>query len=415
MMIFIQQASGGTMDILYLSIVFLVIVIIIWFKKPLYLAMTGGIIATIVLFRIHPADAAMILGRQAIAWDTIDVLLSFYLIMFLQLMLEKKGRLANAKDSFNCLLRNRRTNTMVSPAVMGLLPSAAVMTICADMVDKTCDTYMDAKNKTFISCYYRHIPEMFLPTFPAVLLGLTLSGQNAGLFVISMIPMVAAACFVVYLPYLRKIPKEMPALDHEIDKKAEIFNLVKNLWTLMAVLLIIILFNLPICITAPLIIAVNYLTDHFTLKELPDLVFRSAEPILLGNMFLIMLFKGILSYTGVMVLLPSFIGQFPISLTMSFGLLFFVGTVISGSQAIIALCMPMAFLAIPTGGIPLLVMLMSVAWAAMQISPTHVCSFVAADFFHTTLGDIVMRALLPVIIFSIIAYVYGLLLGVIFY
>ena len=359
------------MDILYLSIVFLVIVVIIWLKKPLFVAMTGGIAATIILFRVNLKDAAVVLGRQTVAWDTIDVLLSFYLIIFLQLMLEKKGRLTNAKDSFNRLLRNRRMNTIVSPAIMGLLPSAAVMTICADMVDRTCGEYMDDKNKTFVSCYYRHIPEMFLPTFPAVLLGLTLSGQNAGVFVLAMIPMVVAACLVVYI--------------------------------------------LSVCIAAPLVIAANYIFDHFSLEDLPDLMVRSAEPILLGNMYLIMLFKGILSYTGVIGLLPDFIGQFPISMTMSFGLLFFIGTVISGSQTIIALCMPMAFLAFPQGGIPFLVMLMSVAWAAMQISPTHVCSFVAADFYHTTLGDIVVRALVPVIIFSIIAYGYGLLLGQIFY
>ena len=36
------------MDILYLSIVFLVIVVIIWLKKPLFVAMTGGIAATII-------------------------------------------------------------------------------------------------------------------------------------------------------------------------------------------------------------------------------------------------------------------------------------------------------------------------------------------------------------------------------
>ena len=179
------------MDILYLSIVFLVIVVIIWLKKPLFVAMIGGIAATIILFRVNLKDAAVVLGRQTVAWDTIDVLLSFCLIIFLQLMLEKKGRLTNAKDSFNRLLRNRRMNTIVSPAIMGLLPSAAVMTICADMVDRTCGEYMDDKNKTFVSCYYRHIPEMFLPTFPAVLLGLTLSGQNAGVFVLAMIPMVA--------------------------------------------------------------------------------------------------------------------------------------------------------------------------------------------------------------------------------
>ena len=107
------------MDILYLSIVFLVIVVIIWLKKPLFVAMIGGIAATIILFRVNLKDAAVVLGRQTVAWDTIDVLLSFYLIIFLQLMLEKKGRLTNAKDSFNRLLRNRRMNTIVSPALTG--------------------------------------------------------------------------------------------------------------------------------------------------------------------------------------------------------------------------------------------------------------------------------------------------------
>ena len=152
------------MDILSLLMVFLVIVAIIWMKKPLFLAMAGGIVAAVLLFGISPGEAVRILGRQTVAWDTIDVLLSFYLIIFLQLMLEKKGRLENARKSFHCLLRNRRMNTIVSPAIMGLLPSAAVMTICADMVDKSCEDYLDARDKTFVACYYRHIPEMFLPT-----------------------------------------------------------------------------------------------------------------------------------------------------------------------------------------------------------------------------------------------------------
>lgn len=399
------------MEILSLLIVFLVIVVIIWMKKPLFLAMAGGIVAAVLLFRISPGEAVRILGRQTIAWDIIDVLLSFYLIIFLQLMLERKGRLENARKSFHCLLRNRRINTIVSPAIMGLLPSAAVMTICADMVDKSCEDYLDARDKTFVACYYRHIPEMFLPTFPAVLLGLTLSGQNAGMFVVCMIPMVIVACVIVNVSHLRKLPKAMPPLSQAVDKKAEILSLLRNLWTLIAVLLIIILLNLSVCVAAPLVIAANYVWDRFRLKDLPELLLRSAEPVLLGNMYLIMLFKGILSYTGVIGLLPSFFAQFPISLTMSFGLMFFAGTVIGGSQAIIALCMPMAFLAFPDGGIPFLVMLMSIAWAAMQISPTHVCSFVAADYFHTTLGDIVVRALMPVLIFSAISYGYSEFLG----
>ena len=198
------------MEVLYLAIIFAVIVVIVWMKKPLYLAMVAGIVASILLFRINPLEALTVLAKQTASWETIDLLLSFYVIIFLQLMLEKKGRLANAKDAFNRLFRNRRINTMIPPAIMGLLPSAAVMTVCADMVDQTCGDYLDAKSKTFVSCYYRHIPEMFLPTFPVILLAMSLSGQNVGTFILTMIPLVILACLVVNFTYLRKIPKAMP-------------------------------------------------------------------------------------------------------------------------------------------------------------------------------------------------------------
>ena len=80
----------------------------------------------------------------------------------------------------------------------------------------------------------------------------------------------------------------------------------------------------------------------------------------------------------------------------------------------IALCLPMALAAFPEGGIPLLTMLMGVAWAAMQISPTHVCAFVAADYYHTTIGDIAVKGLPSIILFTAVCYGYGMFLGRIF-
>ena len=286
------------MEVLYLAIIFAVIVVIVWMKKPLYLAMVAGIVASILLFRINPLEALTVLAKQTASWETIDLLLSFYVIIFLQLMLEKKGRLANAKDAFNRLFRNRRINTMIPPAIMGLLPSAAVMTVCADMVDQTCGDYLDAKSKTFVSCYYRHIPEMFLPTFPVILLAMSLSGQNVGTFILTMIPLVILACLVVNFTYLRKIPKAMPPLDDTVDKRQEVLRLLRNLWTLILVLVIIVAGNLSASFAGPIVIAINYFVDHFKAKDLPEMLVKSAEPVLLGNMYLIMLFKSLLSHTG---------------------------------------------------------------------------------------------------------------------
>ena len=70
--------------------------------------------------------------------------------------------------------------------------------------------------------------------------------------------------------------------------------------------------------------------------------------------------------------------------------------------------------AFPEHFMPVFVLLMSLAWAAMQISPTHVCSFVAAKYYKTTLVDIVVKGLPSILIFSVIAYGYSFLLGFLF-
>ena len=400
------------MDLIYLCVVFLVIIVVIWLKKPLYMALGGGILTTVLIYRVSLKEALEVFAVQSIASDTISVLLSFYCVTFLQKMLEQRNRLKEAQHSFDMLLRNRRVNAALSSAILGLLPSAAVMTICADMVDKTCGTYLDRKQKTFVSSYYRHIPEMFLPTYSSILLALALTKCSAGLFVVSMLPMVAVACLLGYLFYLRKMPSSMDPVETGEFRTGEVLKLAKNLWSLISVVLIIVIFNIPVHFAAIIVIAINFFLDHFQPGEIPHLLKVSAEPGLLCNMYLIMLFKGIISHVGVIDLLPDFFGQFPIPLTLVFSLIIFFGTIISGSQAMIALCLPMAFAAIPDGGLGLLVMLMCITWASMQISPTHVCSFVAAEFYHTTLGDLVVRAIPIVLLFCVIAYGYGTLLTV---
>ena len=407
------------MEIVNLGIVFCVIVTIIWLGKPLYLGMLAGIFVSILLFRIPFKTAFSILMRQTIETETIDVLLGFYVITFIQCMMEKKGRIAAAEMSFNRLLRNRRINTMISPAILGLLPSAAIMTTCAKMVDNTTKPYLDPAEQTFVACFYRHLPEMFLPTFPAVLLGLTLGKQSASAYIIATIPLLIFASLIVDIIYLKKIPKRMPALLEKWSTRQEVCSIFRNLWPLMSVLLLLIIIGsyLPsysVPLAGAVIILVNFLVENFKLLDLPQLALNSIEPILLINMYLIMLFKGIISHTGVLLLLPKIFSKFPLPLSLSFALLFFCGTLIAGSQAMIALCMPMVLVAFPTGGLPIFVMVMGIAWAAMQISPTHVCAFVAAEYYKTTIVDLARKGIVPILLFSGICYLYYHLLNLFF-
>lgn len=193
--------------ILKLCLVFLVIIAILWMKRPLFLAISGGLAAAVLLYGIRLPDALVIMVKSMVSKDTITVVLSFYFITFLQRMLERRNRLKQAEESLNGLFNNRRINASAAPAVIGLLPSAGAMTICAEIVRSSCEDYLSDEDMTAVTSFYRHIPESFLPTYSSILIALAVSGIGAGEFVVAMIPLVAALFLIGYLFFLRKVPK----------------------------------------------------------------------------------------------------------------------------------------------------------------------------------------------------------------
>ena len=63
----------------------------------------------------------------------------------------------------------------------------------------------------------------------------------------------------------------------------ELIALVRNLWTLILVLAIIV-GNISATFAGAFVILPNYFVDHFRKSDLKDLIVRSAEPVLLGKM-----------------------------------------------------------------------------------------------------------------------------------
>ena len=55
-------------------------------------------------------------------------------------------------------------------------------------------------------------------------------------------------------------------------------------------------------------------------------------------------------------------------------------------------------------------MLMGISWAAMQISPTHVCTYVAGEYYKTSLNDIIVKLAPSVAAVALFSYCYGIIL-----
>lgn len=393
------------MILIKLAIVFAVIVALLTFKRPLWQALSGGLVMTVLLYGILPLDILKLTFNVIAEWSSFQVLVSLYLITFLQRILESRSQIRMAQDDLNRLFHNRRINIIGACLFIGLLPSAASMILCAELVKDASDGYLDTTEQAFVSSWIRHIPEIALPTYTAVLLMLSLSGVETSKFIIGMtIPMIVMG-MMAYFVYLRKIPKDVKT-DGERHVFRDVIELVRHLWSLILILMLIICFHMGVVESVLISIVLCIFVYRVKTDEIKEFAVSAFEKKMLGNTFLVLVLKEFLVFTGVLSALPEYLAKLPLSTYLIFGLIFFLATVVSGATAAIAMGTPLAFAAMPDGGVALMIFLMAMTHAASQLSPTHVCLVVDADYFHIPLGSLIRKTIPFALIFCIFAIIY---------
>ena len=153
------------MDVIKLVIVFTLIILLIRKGKSLSTSIFIGALITSILYNIGIVETIRIAFMSITSWTTLSVILAFYMITFLQRMLEDRGHLDLAQRSLNGIFNNRRINASLAPFFIGLLPSPGAIFISGEMVDKATKDYISIEDRTIITTFYRHIPESFLPTY----------------------------------------------------------------------------------------------------------------------------------------------------------------------------------------------------------------------------------------------------------
>ena len=409
------------LDLVYLIVVFAVIVILLNLKvtvrgrrkkMPLSIAILGGVLSAAVLYQISPLRIVQLALETIFSWDTISLCLVTYLITFLQRMMEQKKHLQQAQTALSAIFNSRRVNATVAPMLIGLLPSPAAAFIAGDMVKSSCGDYLDNEECAFVTSYFRHISESCLPTYSSIILALSLAGISTGSFLVGMIIPVIVLFALGYLMYIRpKVPKDtgLPKDNHPGKHWLELFQ---SLWAIALIIILILAFDLPVYLAVAISVVLYFFVNRIQFRSVIP-YFRSAfEWNIMSNIVVVMFFKNILSESGVISLLPEAFQKLPLPMPIIFALIFLAGTIVAGSNGIIAMCIPMAFATIPDGGAALMVLLMSSSYIAMQVSPTHVCLTLIAEYFHVSLGSMVKKTIPVMICFMafLIPYYYLLTL-----
>lgn len=401
------------MEAVKLCGIFIVIMLLLRKKISLMTTMLIGAGVSCLLFGIPVMSGLQIAGKSLISNATITLLLTFYLVTFLQRMLEARGHLMLAQRSLDGIFHNRRINASLASVFIGLLPTAGAVTICGALVDEACGDYLTKAEKTFVTSYYRHIPESFLPTYSSVIIACQITGISVGVFLLGMLPMVAVLLWLGYAFYLHKVPKET-GLPPSRNKKGDLRNLWVSLWSIVIIVALIIVFPIPIYVATPLVLLVSVVVNGFSPEELKGIFVASFEQKLLLSTAAIMIFKDVITATGVMETLPGLFATLPIPEFMIFSFIFFFGTVVGGNMAVIVLCLPLAFATISGSGMPLLVLLMCFSYAAMQVSPTHVCLAIVTEYFGIDMTTMIKKTIPVIVAFSLVAILYYLVMTMIF-
>lgn len=301
---------------------------------------------------------------------------------------------------------------MLIPFVIGFLPSAGAVLLAAPIVRNAAGDSLDVKEQAFVASYYRHIAESFLPTYTSVLLALQLSGLSMSRYILAMMPLVGLLFVLGYVFYVRRIePVRLPAAE---SKALALRGVCHGLWPILMTVLIIVVFELRVSLSVLIVIALQLVVERVKLSEIKSLIVSALEPRVLVMIGLVMVFKEVLASTGAIDRIAAGVAELTLSPVVVFSLIFFLASLLLGSSGTIAVLIPMAFAAVPGAGTPLLVLLMSVAYIAMQVAPTHICLGIVVNEFEISLADLIAKTMPILIIFLLLLTGYYQLLQLFF-
>ncbi len=389
------------MIILKLAIVFLVVMLLVSKKQPIYVAVTVGAAATWLLYGISVTEGIAAIIKGCTSWGTLKLIVVMYIITFLQKMMGARGAIDRAQKGLSSLFNNRWVNCAAAPIFIGMLPTPNAAFIAGDIVKASASEYLSDDEMAVTTTYFRHVSESFMPTYAAIIMAISLSGITAGEFVIGMLPIVACIIASGCFWFLRgKVPMATGAAA-STNKGKDTMDIFIGLWPILAVIIMVVGLHMEIYVAGAIIAVAYLLLNRFTPAEFIPFFKSSLQFKLYLNTFAVMTLKEFLTASGAINALPDFFAKLPIPSFMVFMLIFFFGSIVSGSTTIIGLCMAVAMSTIPNAGLPAVCLLMGTTYAAMQMSPTHICLTLTAEYFDIPLGTLIKKTL-PAVVTTVV-------------
>lgn len=384
-------------EFIMLILVFAVILLLIRRKVNIGLAMLAAAVFLGLLFKMAPLELGQAAIMAAVDLNTLNLLASLILILFLENVMRKTLLLQRMVSAVTTLARDRRLAMALLPAFVGLLPSVGGAVFSAPMVEEASRGLgLSPERKSFINYWYRHLWEPVLPIYPSIIIVSQLWNIPISDVIAIQFPLTIAAILAGMPLAFRGIKTNVLSMDPANRRKVTA-DLAAGLGPIVAVMVLVLGFRLDVWLSLLLVIGALMLVYRYTLDKVVGLVREAFSFQVVLLVLGVMVFKGVLQESNAIGALPQFLTSSGIPiLALAFILPFTVGLMTGMVQAPIAITFPI-IAALSSGGVDVHMTAFAFAssLAGVMLSPTHMCFVLTVRHFKADFGKVSRMVALP--------------------
>jgi len=410
-----------------------IIIILSRFFKNLHLPVAIGACFIPLLCGVSLHEIAQAIQSSFTSLNNIMLISVMVLIIILSSQMSESGFMKKLVESVRVKV-NQKIAVALLPALIGLLPMPGGALFSAPLVQDCDRNNIPSLKKTNINFWFRHIWEYWWPLYPGVLLAIDITGLNAGIFILTLLPLSLFSVISGYFFLLKKITppkKELNTNSQRLKNKTDkIAYLLSPLMIIIAVYAFIrILFpsiphiNKYLPMITGIILAIIYLQflQPLSPKQWKIIIF---SPRLLNLATLILLIRMYGAFLEIK--LPSGLSpveimrneflQLAIPVYAVIIILPFICGITTGlAVGFVGASFPIVFLML--GNSPSIQSLMTASvlaygfgYLGMLLSPVHVCLIVSNKHFQTNLFHSIKLLLLPASLMALLILIYAALI-----
>ena len=421
-----------------LCLIFVVLLVFLRFRLPLWLTIFGGALTAGLMGRSSLGDLAAVpvhvLGQQ----DFLVLCVMVSMLLALAGIQQASGQSQKLVQGMEGHIKNSNLRLVLFPALVGLLPMpGGALFSCPMIRDTARNMNLDNSQKALINYWFRHVWEVAWPLYPGYALACVLLGIPLTRLWLFTFPAVFLAIFIGWFFFLRRLkvvlphtaPEDentrgetasgaTPAVAAEADTQAEI----QPLGTVL-------LHGLPIAVTLAGAVVLGTLFDFFwpalptqlafcgslvlaisiaiyqgrgcCNKPLAGIVFNHNMVRILLMLFAIYVFKQVITESGIVADLAN-LGADTFFACLAFIIIPFISGALTGIfVGAVGLSLPLVLgmldhPVLQEYTVPLVVMAILSSNCGQMLSPVHVCLVVTCEFFKSTMGQLLKALVKPI-------------------